>query len=738
MGDYSVVGKEQLQRVFNVGNALFIATTTKIFIFMNNVTKVFYFFNPMISDLFVDLDSIQVLYTTAANTDDDDRYYIAYTLFSTSNNSISMAFTSVMCALIDDSTIDISIDPDIESRGPRVSIYDNTLMAIDSLANVYNYNPEKREIWRVIVSSDPTILVTSHTIQKLNSISYLIWSDRRSINYINLSSIIGNTAIVEALKYNDVVINIPDILELDNGDNPSYVGAYVTTVDQDLYAWFGYGSSANSSLKYKVYMLPATSQITGTWSDVGNTINLGSIEVPDNINSVFSIKTLFKVNGRLFVLGNNSRLLALINNIWEVVTLNGNATSDTAALVNNYLCNNDYIVHNNILYMTVKTMRGNGEIRSDVVYYNSVTNKLKFIRYSNSIDYETCGKYLVGSTLYLAVGNNNNPTSTPNSNIGLYKLNPNNTLDETKNYAVNYSLKEGTFYDGNIYANALVYPSTDSGIISVPLISNDSVVSVLNSDNITNDQKRIVFKTFLQSSSSVSTVVLNNIDATSLFTGSDITQEVIAKYKNVKITGIAAPDLDDANNRVVEMTKGELSNLFVIPFNLGHFTLRVTDDADYDIRFDINTIPYLTINNVGIAIGDTATIAGINMLFLTRGSIWLAPLPITNNTYPVRMKDFLAINRTILFTSDTITAAKTGRTLPLNQGAYVGVAGDCFRDLGAQVNLYTSNNKILYIFRRAQLIKGATTEGIGGSAGDAYMTGYLCVWSASGVPPNSL
>jgi hypothetical protein len=57
-----------------------------------------------------------------------------------------------------------------------------------------------------------------------------------------------------------------------------------------------------------------------------------------------------------------------------------------------------------------------------------------------------------------------------------------------------------------------------------------------------------------------------------------------------------------------------------------------------------------------------------------------------------------------------------------------GVSGLLYKDMGATVNVYDDNRLLIAVFRKVQLVDGASTEGVG----DATQY-YIKVWSADGL-----
>jgi uncharacterized delta-60 repeat protein len=116
------------------------------------------------------------------------------------------------------------------------------------------------------------------------------------------------------------------------------------------------------------------------------------------------------------------------------------------------------------------------------------------------------------------------------------------------------------------------------------------------------------------------------------------------------------------------------------------------------------------------------------------------------NSFVPRVNPFITLGPVLVYTKeavDALVAGGSGATLPPTtrvSWAPLGVpAGSLLRDLGrlAVVRVSDSNPLHAYRFQRVQLIAGAGTEGVGGSATDtdAWQTGYICTWAAGGSPP---
>jgi hypothetical protein len=114
------------------------------------------------------------------------------------------------------------------------------------------------------------------------------------------------------------------------------------------------------------------------------------------------------------------------------------------------------------------------------------------------------------------------------------------------------------------------------------------------------------------------------------------------------------------------------------------------------------------------------------------------------NTFSGRVNPFLLTGTVLVYTQkaiDTLVANGSGASFAESarvSWAPLGAqAGSLLRDLrrAAVVRVSDTNPLHAYRFQRVQLIRGPTTEGVGGSPTDAWLTGYICVWSASGVAP---
>jgi hypothetical protein len=115
----------------------------------------------------------------------------------------------------------------------------------------------------------------------------------------------------------------------------------------------------------------------------------------------------------------------------------------------------------------------------------------------------------------------------------------------------------------------------------------------------------------------------------------------------------------------------------------------------------------------------------------------------TTNSFALRVNPFVALSLVLVYTQEAMDALVAGLPLPLNprvSWAEFGMpAGSLLRDLGRSVVVQVSPTNPLhaYRFQKIQLIRGPTTEGVGGSPTDidAWLTGYICVWAAGGVAP---
>jgi alpha-tubulin suppressor-like RCC1 family protein len=116
---------------------------------------------------------------------------------------------------------------------------------------------------------------------------------------------------------------------------------------------------------------------------------------------------------------------------------------------------------------------------------------------------------------------------------------------------------------------------------------------------------------------------------------------------------------------------------------------------------------------------------------------------LVTNTFPVIVGPYITISNVLAYTQEAMNALVAGDPLPDSSRvswAPLGVpAGTLLRDLRRLVVVKVSLTNPLHAsrFQRIQLIRGPTTEGVGGSPADtdAWQTGYICVWAASGSPP---
>jgi hypothetical protein len=114
----------------------------------------------------------------------------------------------------------------------------------------------------------------------------------------------------------------------------------------------------------------------------------------------------------------------------------------------------------------------------------------------------------------------------------------------------------------------------------------------------------------------------------------------------------------------------------------------------------------------------------------------------TPNSFPLRVNPYVTLGTVLVYTQEAIDALVAGLPLliPTTRVSWApdGMpAGSLFRDLNRAVVVKVSPTNPLhaYRFQWIQLIRGPTTEGVGGSPADSWQTGYICVWAASGAPP---
>ena len=116
---------------------------------------------------------------------------------------------------------------------------------------------------------------------------------------------------------------------------------------------------------------------------------------------------------------------------------------------------------------------------------------------------------------------------------------------------------------------------------------------------------------------------------------------------------------------------------------------------------------------------------------------------LVTNAFPVIVGPYITISNVLVYTQEAMNALVAGDPLPISSRASwapLGVpAGTLLRDLRRLVVVKVSLTNPLHAsrFQRIQLIRGPTTEGVGGSPADddEWQTGYVCVWAAGGVPP---
>jgi hypothetical protein len=117
--------------------------------------------------------------------------------------------------------------------------------------------------------------------------------------------------------------------------------------------------------------------------------------------------------------------------------------------------------------------------------------------------------------------------------------------------------------------------------------------------------------------------------------------------------------------------------------------------------------------------------------------------PPASNSFAAKVNPYLALGNVLVFTKATVDALVAGTALPAQttvSWALSGVlAGSFLRDLGRSITtpVSTTNRLAAYRFQRVQLIGGSGSEGVGGSPADvdAWQTGWICTWAASGVAP---
>jgi hypothetical protein len=149
---------------------------------------------------------------------------------------------------------------------------------------------------------------------------------------------------------------------------------------------------------------------------------------------------------------------------------------------------------------------------------------------------------------------------------------------------------------------------------------------------------------------------------------------------------------------------------------------------------------YVTYATNGVVPGGTDT-GGIDIVVAKLGEP--EPEPVLNS-FAAKVNPYLALGPVLVYTKATVDALVAGTTLPTQttvSWAPMGVllAGSLLRDLRRSVTVpvSASNPLAAYRFQRVQLIGGSGSEGVGGSLADqdAYQTGWICTWAASGVAP---
>jgi hypothetical protein len=186
-------------------------------------------------------------------------------------------------------------------------------------------------------------------------------------------------------------------------------------------------------------------------------------------------------------------------------------------------------------------------------------------------------------------------------------------------------------------------------------------------------------------------------------------------------------------------------------------TATIIDCCSNLIVIDDNLYPCWNVPSPSLVWESGGEVAGYNLPILTRfrNSPWNSDLynaaddlagfgtPSTTppNSFALRVNPFVALSPVLVYTQETMDALVDGLPLPITSRvswASTGMpAGSLLRDLGRAVVVKVSPTNPLhaYRFQKIQLIRGPTTEGVGGSPADSWQTGYICVWAASGVAP---
>jgi hypothetical protein len=186
-------------------------------------------------------------------------------------------------------------------------------------------------------------------------------------------------------------------------------------------------------------------------------------------------------------------------------------------------------------------------------------------------------------------------------------------------------------------------------------------------------------------------------------------------------------------------------------------TATIIDCCSNLIVIDDNLYPCWNVPSPSLVWESGGEVAGYNLPILTRfrNSPWNSDLynaaddlagfgtPSTTppNSFALRVNPFVALSPVLVYTQETMDALVAGEAPPLNprvSWAEFGMpAGSLLRDLGRSVVVKVSPTNPLhaYRFQRIQLIRGPTSEGVGGSPADSWQTGYICVWAAGGVAP---
>jgi hypothetical protein len=148
---------------------------------------------------------------------------------------------------------------------------------------------------------------------------------------------------------------------------------------------------------------------------------------------------------------------------------------------------------------------------------------------------------------------------------------------------------------------------------------------------------------------------------------------------------------------------------------------------------------YVTYATAGVVSGGTNT-GEIDIVIAKLGEAD----PAITNSFATKVNPYIALGPVLVFTKATIDALVAGTALPAQttvSWAPMGmlVTGSLLRDLRRSVTVPVSatNRLAAYRFQRVQLIAGAGSEGVGGSPADidAWQTGWICTWAASGVAP---